>query len=318
MIDRDSRRDRSLPTFVTLVVAAFLLMTIDVRLAGGSVSSNIRSTALSLLAPLQNLAAIIVDPVADLGEALTGLATLRAENQALLAEVARLQADQAGTQDLQARVEVLEQINDLEILDPDVAQTAANVIGRPDPFGPSFVIDKGTDSGVAVGHPVVDPNGYVVGKVVETAPGFAIVVPITQDREAVTVLVDGQVGSLTSHVGTDELTLEVFDAIEPLQAGDLVVTSSVSVTFPQGLPVGEVTADVDLEGTAISAPVRLFAETDTLRIVVVITWPPEPGTVATTPTTLTPGPSSGTTSATTPAGTSGPEGGAVTTTTGGG
>jgi rod shape-determining protein MreC len=200
-----------------------------------------------------------------------------------------LQAEQAGAQDLQARVEVLEQINDLEILDPDVAQTPANVIGRPDPFGPSFVIDKGTDDGVAVGHPVVDPNGYVVGKVVETAPGFAIVVPITQDREAVTVLVDGQVGSLVSHVGSDELTLEVFDAIEALQAGDLVVTSSVSVTFPQGLPVGEVTADVDLEGTAISAPVRLFAQPDTLRIVVVITWPPEPGTVETTTTAVIPG-----------------------------
>jgi rod shape-determining protein MreC len=285
MIDRDSRRDRALPTFITLVVAAFLLMTIDVRLAGGSVSSNIRSTALSFLAPLQNLAAIVVDPVADLGEALTGLATIRAENQALLAEVARLQADQAGMQDLQARVEVLEQINDLEILDPDVAQTPANVIGRPDPFGPSFVVDKGTDDGVAVGHPVVDPNGYVVGKVVEAAPGFAIVVPITQDREAVTVLVDGQVGSLVSHVGSDELTLEVFDAIEPLQAGDLVVTSSVSVTFPQGLPVGEIMTDVELEGTAISAPVRLFAEPDTLRIVVVITWPPEPGTAADTTTT---------------------------------
>jgi len=294
MIDRDSRGDRALPTFVTLVVAAFLMMTFDVRLAGGSVSSNIRSAALSVLAPLQNLAAIVVDPVADLGEALTGLATLRAENQALLAEVARLQAEQAGTQDLQARVAVLEQINDLEILDPDAAQTPANVIGRPDPFGPSFVIDKGTDDGVAVGHPVVDPNGYVVGKVVEAAPGFAIVVPITQDREAVTVLVDGQVGSLVSHVGSDQLTLEVFDAIEPLQAGDLVVTSSVSVTFPQGLPVGEVMADVDLEGTAISAPVRLFAQTDTLRMVVVITWPPEPGTVESTTSTIVVGPTTGT------------------------
>lgn len=309
MIDRDSRRDRALPTFVTLVVASFLLMTFDVRLAGGSVSSSIRSAALSVLAPLQNLAAIVVDPVADLGEALTGLATLRAENQALLAEVARLQAEQAGTQDLQARVEVLEQINDLEILDPDAAQTPANVIGRPDPFGPSFVIDKGTDDGVAVGHPVVDPNGYVVGKVVEAAPGFAIVVPITQDREAVTVLVDGQVGSLVSHVGSDLLTLEVFDAIEPLQAGDLVVTSSVSVTYPQGLPVGEVTADVDLEGTAISAPVRLFAEPDTLRIVVVITWPPEPGTVEST-TTI---PSSSPGSDSTPS-SSGDSGGETTTT----
>jgi rod shape-determining protein MreC len=288
MIDRDSRRDRALPIFVTLMVVGFLLMTVDVRLAGGSVSSTIRSTALSVLAPLQNLAAIVVDPVADLGDSLTGLATLRAENQALLAEVARLQAAQAGMQDLQARVDVLEQIHDLEILDPDVAQTPANVIGRPDPFGPSFVIDKGTDSGVSVGHPVVDPNGYVVGKVVEAAPGFAIVVPITQDREAVTVLVDGQVGSLVSHVGSDQLTLEVFDAIEPLQAGDLVVTSSVSVTFPQGLPVGEITEDVDLEGTAISAPVKLFAQTDTLRMVVVITWPPEPGTGEPSPTTVVP------------------------------
>jgi cell shape-determining protein MreC len=108
-----------------------------------------------------------------------------------------------------------------------------------------------------------------------------------------------------SHVGSDELTLEVFDAIEALQAGDLVVTSSVSVTFPQGLPVGEVTADVDLEGTAISAPVRLFAQTDTLRIVVVITWPPEPGTVETTTTTVIPGTSGGTS-------------GDTTTTTGGG
>jgi len=295
MIDRDSRRDRALPIFVTLMVVGFLLMTVDVRLAGGSVSSTIRSTALSVLAPLQNLAAIVVDPVADLGDSLTGLATLRAENQALLAEVARLQAAQAGMQDLQARVDVLEQIHDLEILDPDVAQTPANVIGRPDPFGPSFVIDKGTDSGVSVGHPVVDPNGYVVGKVVEAAPGFAIVVPITQDREAVTVLVDGQVGSLVSHVGSDQLTLEVFDAIEPLQAGDLVVTSSVSVTFPQGLPVGEISEDVDLEGTAISAPVKLFAQTDTLRMVVVITWPPEPGAGEPSLTTVVPSSPTGST-----------------------
>jgi rod shape-determining protein MreC len=285
MTDR-SGRDHSLPTFVTLMVAAFLLMTFDVRMAGGSVAGGLRSGALRLLAPLQNLAAVIVDPIADLGEALTGLATLRAENQALLAEVARLQGELARSQDLAARVRVLEQVNDLAILDPDTSQTPANVIGRPDPFEPSFVIDKGTDHGVSVGHPVVDPNGYVVGKVAEVSPGFATVVPITQDREAVTVLVDGQVGTLMSRVGSEQLTLEVFDAIEGLQVGDLVVTSSVSVTFPQGLPVGEVTEDVDLEGTAISAPVRLFAELDTLRVVVVITWPPEPGAGATTTTVL--------------------------------
>lgn len=284
MIDRESHRDRSLPTFITLVVAAFLLMTFDIRVSGGNVASGIRSGALQLLAPLQRAAAVVVDPIADLAESLAGLATLRAENQALRAEVARLQAEVAGSQNLQARLEVLEQVNDLEILSPDIPRTLANVFGRPDSLGSSFIIDKGSDHGIAVGHPVLDPFGYVVGKVVGVAPGYATVVPITQDREAVTVLVDGQVGILTSHVGSDVLTLEVFDAIEPLQSGDLVVTSAVSISFPQGLPVGEVMEDVELEGTALSADVRPFADPDDLQIVVVITWPPEPGTLATTTT----------------------------------
>ncbi len=85
------------------------------------------------------------------------------------------------------------------------------------------------------------------------------------------------------------MDLEVFDATEPLVAGDLVVTSSVSITFPQGLPVGEVTEDAELEGTLVSASVRLFANPDALRVVVVVTWPPEPGVVTTTvPTTTQP------------------------------
>jgi cell shape-determining protein MreC len=104
------------------------------------------------------------------------------------------------------------------------------------------------------------------------------------------VLVGGQNGILSSQLGSDLLLLEVFDAIEPLRAGDLVVTSAVSIDFPAGLAVGEVVEDADLEGTALSAQVSLFADIDTLRVVLVITWPPEPGigeAVSTTTTTST-------------------------------
>jgi cell shape-determining protein MreC len=136
---------------------------------------------------------------------------------------------------------------------------------------------------------VVDHNGYVVGRVTEVSGGFATVVPISQDREGVTVLVGGQNGILSSQLGSDLLLLEVFDAIEPLQGGDLVVTSSVSIDFPAGLAVGEIVEDAGLEGTALSAQVSLFANIDTLRVVLIITWPPEPGiggAVTTTTTTL--------------------------------
>jgi len=282
-----SARDRTLPTFITLVVLAFLMMTVDVRAANAGLGGSIRSAALGVLAPLQNFAAVVVDPVADLGDTLLGLATLRAENLALRQEVARLQAELAGSADTAARLAVLEQLNNLEILDSETSQVAANVIGRPDPFGASFIIDKGSDEGVSVGHPVVDPFGYAVGKVIETSLSHATVVPITQDREALTVLVDGQVGTLSSRFGSELMDLEVFDATESLSAGDLVVTSSVSITFPQGIPVGEVLEAAELEGTLVSASVRLFTKPDALRVVIVVTWPPEPGLETTTTSGVT-------------------------------
>jgi rod shape-determining protein MreC len=289
-------RDRTLPTFITLIVLAFLMMTVDVRVASQGLGGSIRSGALGLLAPLQNLAAVVIDPVADLGDTLSGLATLRSENEALRQEVARLQAELAGSADDAARLAVLEQLNNLQILDAETAQVAANVIGRPDPFGASFIIDKGSDEGVSVGHPVVDPFGYVVGKVIETAPSHATVVPITQDREALTVLVDGQVGTLSSRFGSDLMDLEVFDATQSLAAGDLVVTSSVSITFPQGIPVGEVVEDAELEGTLVAASVRLFSHPDALRVVVVVAWPPEAGVSAPTTTPANAEPTTTTTS----------------------
>ena len=284
VIDRP-RRDRTIPTFVTLVVIAFVLMTFDVRSSETDLAGSVRSVALTVLAPLQRASAFVIDPIADLFDSLAGLATLRAENAALRAEVARLQAAGAGFADDQARLQVLEQVQDLLLEDANTTRTPANVIGRPDLSESSFVIDKGSDHGVAVGHPVVDPNGYVVGRVTEVSGGFSTVVPISQDREGVTVLVAGQNGILTSRLGSDLMVVEVFDAIEPLSAGDLVVTSSVSISFPSGLPVGEVTDDAELEGTALQARVAPFADIDTLRVVLVITWPPEPGIAETTTTT---------------------------------
>ncbi|MGB7859081.1 MAG: rod shape-determining protein MreC [Acidimicrobiia bacterium] len=270
-------RGRILPTLVTLVVLGVLLMTFDVRLEGGGVVGVLRSGTQTLVAPLQKGASYVVNPVADLVDSLSNVAGLREENQALRGENAELLAAIIGIQDQLARLELLEQLYDLETAGDDLGRTVANVIGRPDAFDAALIINKGTSSGIAVGQPVVDTFGYVVGTVKDVTRGSATIVPITASRQGLTVTVGDQIGTLQSQPGSAEMRLEVLDAREPVLAGDRIVTSAVSASYPAGLPVGEVVADAAPSSVdALSTTVAPYVDPDTLRLVVVLAWPPDP------------------------------------------
>jgi rod shape-determining protein MreC len=163
-----------------------------------------------------------------------------------------------------------------------VGRTVANVIGAVDA---ALIIDKGTGDGVVVGQPVIDTNGYVVGSVTSASPGSATVIPITAARQGVTVQVGSQTGALSSQAFSSDMTLsmvlDVFDAREPVLAGDRVVTSAGSTNFPAGLPVGEILEDASPESTSLNTTVRPFVDPETLRLVVVLAWPPDPITAVT-------------------------------------
>lgn len=296
-------RGRILPTLVTLVVLGVLLMTFDVRLEGGGVVGVLRSGTQTLVAPLQKGASYVVNPVADLVDSLSNVAGLREENQALRGENAELLAAIIGIQDQLARLELLEQLYDLETAGDDLGRTVANVIGRPDAFDAALIINKGTSSGIAVGQPVVDTFGYVVGTVKDVTRGSATIVPITASRQGLTVTVGDQIGTLQSQPGLAEMRLEVLDAREPVLAGDRIVTSAVSASYPAGLPVGEVVADAAPSSVdALSTTVIPYVDPDTLRLVVVLAWPPDPisvtedDLVVPVPATTTTGAGSSTTS----------------------
>lgn len=265
------RSDRSLPTFITLVVVAILLMTFDVRLQGEGVVSVMRGGVQTLLAPLQRGATAVIDPVADFLDGLSDITSLRETNDALRAELARTQADLAEAGDDLARLETLEALYDLDLEGIEVARTPANVIGRPDQFDLAFQIDKGVSDGVIEGQPVIDVYGFAVGRVTEASPNTAIVVPMQASRNKVSVLVGSQTGLLGANPGSPEMTLEIFDARASVSEGDQVVTAAN--TFPPGLAVGEVVAAASPQSTALTAQVSPFVDVESLRAVVVLAWP---------------------------------------------
>jgi rod shape-determining protein MreC len=276
------RSDRALPTFISLLVIGVLLMTFDVRLQGGGVVGVLRSGTQTIVAPLQRLSSFVVSPVASALDSLSNVASLREQNAALSAQLAESQAALVAVQDDLAKLELLEQIYDLETDEDALGRTIANVIGAVDA---ALIIDKGTRDGVLAGQPVIDTNGYVVGTVKSASIGSATILPIVATREGLTVLVGSQTGTLVSRAFSSELGLEmdldVFDAREPVLAGDRVLTSAASTDYPAGLPVGEVLADASPESTSLTTTVRPFVDPEALRFVVVLAWPPDPVTAAT-------------------------------------
>jgi rod shape-determining protein MreC len=277
MLNRDTS-DRALPTFITLLVIGVLLMTFDVRVEGRGVVEVLRTGTQSIVSPLQKVASLAVNPVADLFESLANVANLREENAALRTELAEAQADRVAIEDDLAQLAILQQLYGLDSVDPELGQTVANVIGKVDA---AFVVDKGSADGVLVGQPAIDTNGYVVGTVKTVTSGSATIIPITAGRNGLTVLVDTQTGTLTPQVNTSEMRLLIGDAREPVLEGNRVVTSAGSGAYPAGLPVGVVTSDASPESNSLSVGVQPFVNTDTLRIVVILAWPPDPVTAAT-------------------------------------
>lgn len=272
--------DRILPTLVTLLVIGLLLMTFDVRTEGGGVTGVLRSGTQSIISPLQKGAAFVVSPVVDVIDSMSNLATLREENLELRQELAELEASLVAVDDDLARLELYERLYELEATTTAVGRTVANVIGQPDAFDGALIIDKGSSHGIVAGQPVIDTSGYVVGSVQHVSAGTATIVPITVGPSGVAVAVGDQIGVVLPQVITNEMRLEL-DAQDPVFAGDRVVTSSRSVNFPAGYPVGEVLADAAPTNDVLITTVAPYVQTDTLRVVVVLAWPPDPVTAVT-------------------------------------
>lgn len=273
---------RTLPTLITLLVIGVMLMTFDVRSEGTGVVGVLRSGTQTIVAPLQKAASYAVTPVVNLVDSLSNVATLREENQALRQQLIEMQAQINAMLDLEVRLEFYESIFGMEAAGSDIGRTVANVIGRVGvTVDEALIIDKGTNHGLAVGQPVVDPFGSIVGSIHSVTTSSATVVPIMSTRQGLTVIVGDQEGTLRSVAGSDRMRLEIFRAESAVLAGEPVLTSAGSLTYPAGRPVGEVVEDAAPATGVLSTWVQPHVNPQTLRLVVVLAWPPDPVTAVT-------------------------------------
>ena len=109
------------------------------------------------------------------------------------------------------------------------------------PYEHIVVVNKGTRFGVHPQQPVLDANG-VVGQVFRALPFTSEIMLITDPNHAIPVQVNRN-GLLTIAVGSGQLNrlfLPFLPSNADIRPGDLLITSGLGGTFPQGYPVAVV------------------------------------------------------------------------------
>lgn len=230
---------RSVLLLLLLIVAAVVLAVLRNTDAG----SAMEGAALAAVAPVRSA---ISSASSGAAAALTDAQhfnDLRAENEALRAEVAQLRSAAAGVQATRRENQALRAALDYERENTELSLLTAQVVGRDSvDMLDTLIIDRGAADGVHVGMAVL-ADGSLAGRVLSVTTSSADVLPIQSVTSAVNAVAQGDDGVADGIVEGDDNGGLIMTRIEPdapLAIGDLVVTSSLGGGFPRGLSIGRV------------------------------------------------------------------------------
>ena len=178
-----------------------------------------------------------------------------AENRRLREQVAELEQWRDKAVALQNSNERLRGLLGLKI-DPPIPMVTAQIIADArGPFSNTRLANVGAERGVVEGNPVISEYG-MVGRVLGVGHSVSRVLLLTDIASRTPVLVDrtNARAILTGDSGANP-KLAYLRGVDPVQAGDRILTSGDGGMFPRGLPVG-----VAVKGLDGSWRVRLYAD----------------------------------------------------------
>ena len=258
------RRPRLL--LVVLLLTAFLLTLLDLRSGPGSPFDAVRRGADTVLGPAQRAvggAASRLGRIGDGGAA--ELERLRTENARLTAQLRR-------SEELQRRVDELDQLLALSSAGTyPVVPARVVAIGSTLGFSSTVTIDAGSRDGVLPGQTVLNGDG-LVGRTLRVGPFTATVLLLTDPGFTVGARLTRE-GTLGLATGTGSgLDYELVEGGRVQRGAALLTTGSD--TFVAGVPIGRVTAVDGDSALVTTAAVEPFADVSSLDLVGVVTQPP--------------------------------------------
>jgi rod shape-determining protein MreC len=263
--------------FVSL---AILLMVLDARFR---YAESVRQVVALAAYPIQRVAMAPVDLFNGVVNYFSSTAALRAENEALRARQLRAAPELLQLEALKEENNQLRRLLDARERQPRKSVFAEILYAARDPFSRKVVIDKGSQSGILPGEPVIDDVG-VIGQVTRVYLLMSEVTLLSDKDQAIPLQVLRNGLRAVAYGGAEGgmLDLRFMAANADIRNGDVLVTSGIDGTYPSGLPVATV-ARTERDAAYAFARITLAptAGTDRYRQVLVLSNeakppPPEP------------------------------------------
>ena len=231
--------------FITLVLLLSAGSYILRRITGFSVLSAPENVISAIVTPVQTFFSGISESVAGYFRTLKLRSNIEAEYNALRAENEQLVYKAMLAEELQQTLSKYEDLSDEIAANSNMNPLVATVIGRSDAnYFSTMTINKGKKDGVK-DYMAVTISGALVGYTENVQEDEATVRTVIDSNFSIAALIQSSrdQGTIRGTLGVDGTPMcrmyYLPDDNLP-RPGDLVVTSGVGLSFPKGIPIGEV------------------------------------------------------------------------------
>lgn len=263
--------------FKTIVVILIALITVSIifSIIGSKIAPGADIVG-TITAPIRSAATAISNAFTDLNNTLSDSNKQALKNSELESEINDLREKLADYEKATTENEFYKEYLGIKDSHPDFKFCPATLISRDssDPFG-GFIINQGSNSGIAAYDPVITDAGLV---------GFVSEVGLTTSKVTTILSSDFTAGALDNRTSDSGIVTGTLDTAKNGQTrfknlsrscsiaiGDYVVTSGEGI-FPKGLLIGTIKyIGNDEYNTSIYSNVEPFVDIENIRKVMVIT-----------------------------------------------
>ena len=285
----ESRLGRGLKRVVIVLIVLVLMALAGLHLlyliTGNELTAIPENQVANAITPIQSGFSSVVDWVVDYLYKLKLRSRIELEYNNLKQENEQLVYEAMLVEELQQKLSVYENLYDEISVNESMNPLVATVIGRESGnYFSVFTINKGLNDGVQ-DYMAVTMDGALVGYTYNVTDNKATVRTIIDSEASIAGLVSSSrdQGTIRGTLGVDGTALcRMYYLPEDTlpRPGDLVVTSGVGMSFPKGIPIGNVRESTrGMESNKQFVVVEPQADFQHIEYVIVLRYQPEAGAV---------------------------------------